>query len=134
MNPFRSLRLSVIGFFVLLTALIPIAIGDDESLPDVVREFSRSQPAPLWALAVGVVTLVGVIVGSIAMLVQKKWGAWLHLVSNGAGILVALFFGVQVMSAATTMINSLLLITSGFIYGLAFFTDALSRGPIQRDS
>ena len=122
MRALRALRLAVIGFVVLMAALVAVSVAEYDTLPEVRPEV----PIPVFMLLVGALALLGVLSGCVAILVRKKWGAWLHLASTAVGICAAAFTGPDVLSAASGTIDSLIMIASGFIYGLAFFTPALS--------
>jgi len=129
MNSYRALRLATIAYCLLVPVIVTLVIVDQETLPEELLVWSDSQPTPLIPFAIAVVALFGTIVASIALLAQKTWGARLHLFSTGACLLAGLCFGPSVASAASSFIASLWLLVSGFIYGLAFFTDALPSFP-----
>jgi hypothetical protein len=117
----RVLRLVVIAFCILMATLVAVAFAEYDILPEVVP----AHTVPTVVSLIGVTTLLGVLVGCVAILGGKRWGAWLHLFSSAAGTCVAAFMGPQVVSAASGFIESLIMIATGLIYGLAFFTDAL---------
>ena len=126
MRAFRLLRLSVIAFCVLLAMAMTLAFPLQESLPAVLREWSHSRPLRLTAFAAGMLALVGVGVGCVGLLVQKKWGAWVHFSSTALSVVADAGLGPHVMPTLSYAMEELLMLLCGLIYGLAFFTDALS--------
>jgi TctA family transporter len=126
MQRLQTLRLAVIGFLSLHAVLFALSFIEDESLPTVLRDWEHLRAAQPFPLSVAAFALINIFIGSVAILSRKKWGAWLHLVSTVVFICATAFMGVVVESAATDTIDSLSMIASGLIYGLAFFTDALS--------
>lgn len=133
MSSLRALRLAVIVWFVLLAATFGIGIAEDQALPAEVSDWLHAQQTPWFAFAVMAFALVGVVTGCIGLLVGKRWGAWVHLVSNLAGTAAGVFAATHITSAATMTIGSLFETVCGLIYGLAFFTDALAplRPPVS---
>jgi hypothetical protein len=122
----RALRLAVIVWFVLLAAMFGVGTADDQALPAEVSDWLQAQKTPWLAFGAMAFALIGSVTGSIGLLVGKRWGAWVHLLSNLTGTAAGAFAATHITSAATMTIDSLFETVSGLIYGLAFFTDALA--------
>jgi hypothetical protein len=82
----------------------------------------------LFMLALIAVALVSVLVATIALLLLKKWGAWLHLMSALPAFIALLMFGPIVHHPVSYIVDSIGMLVTGCLYGVAFFTDALSPG------
>jgi len=137
MRAFRYLQWTVAASFGLIGLLFLLTFFEDREIPQEVTGWAESQSTPALATLIEIFALLGIAVGSIAMLARQRWGAWTHLVSNCCGISAGLFMKCQIRSARLDAVDSLLMLCIGLLYGLAFFTDALipnQRPPNQTQS
>ena len=63
------------------------------------------------------------------LLFLKRWAVWLYLVSLIIGYLVFPFTGPTVEHALADTIDEISVLLSGFIIGIAFFSNALRTTP-----
>jgi len=122
----RVLQLSAIAFIVLTGMTVALVFWDMETLPEELLLWSESQEISWVPIIIGGMALLGTLVGSVALLVHKKWGGWVHLLSMGACLVAGLALGPSVASALSSFVASLWLLTAGFIYGLVFYTDVFA--------
>lgn len=134
MNSQRALQLLTIAFLVLGAVSLSVGLAADELLPAPLREWQQESTEEMSGstlvvaglLAVG--CLVSVLVASVALLRLKKWGAWLHLSSMLVAFLTIPLFGPIIQHPATYIVDGLSMLVAGAIYGMAFFSGALSSG------
>lgn len=126
MASLRALQLAAIAFIVLTGMTIALVFWDLETLPEELLLWSDAQEFAWIPTIIGGIALLGTLVGSVALLVHKKWGGWVHLVSMGICLVAGLALGPSVSSAFSAFVASLWLIAAGFIYALVFCTDVFS--------
>jgi len=134
MRSITTLRIAVVANLLAIAATIAASIVLADDLPPElaawVDEHRAGPPAPLLLEALkGVVgMLLFTLVGSVGMLCRKSWGAWCFLVATVAGYITsAMMTGPQVSNHLVSILDDTTVILSGFIIGIAFFSDALKR-------
>ena len=124
-----ALRYAVIGYCVLFACTL--AISFTVPLPQSADEIVESAPSEfIFALAsFGILgALVGVVVGSLAILAHQRWGLWVHLIFNLTGVIAGFGLAGVLVSASASTLDDFLMILSGVIYGIGFSTNALKSG------
>jgi hypothetical protein len=94
-------------------------------LPQDLQAWSDAQQLPMFVSGIFLFSFAGIIAGSVAMLAKRRWGFWLHMISNIGGVAVVPFDRAQPVTGFGLTIHSLIMIAAGIIYSLGFFTDAL---------
>lgn len=124
-----ALRLAAIANFILLAAAFPSALVDATPQWDI-RNMAVASVLWLALASLPLLTglgLFGTVAGCLAILAHRRWGVWVHLFSTGlCGLDSATIERQYTPSALSDTLQGLMMITCGFIYGLAFFTDALT--------
>src|SRR5687767_7754017 len=127
MSPQRVLRLLTILSLILVSIVFAVSFIENDLLPEPLREWHASR---VDELSVPLLVVVGVglvlilcagIVGSVALLLLKKWGAWLHLSASAASYVVLPFLGPVVQHPIGYMVESVSTMVIGCLYGVAFF-------------
>ncbi len=131
-DPKRALQLLTIAYLVLCGMSIATGLAMDDLLPAPLLEWSiESQDfsgTQLLALSILVLYAIGaLIVGSVGLLRMKRWGAWVHLSASLTGFIALPMYGPIVQHPVTSLVDGLGVLVSGCIYGVAFFSTALSE-------
>jgi hypothetical protein len=131
MTPQRALQFVTIAFLLLSAVSIAVGFAEDEFLPAPLREWQEGSTDALslpLAVILGVLAIgciVSVLVASVALLLMKRWGAWLHLASMLVAYVLVFFLGPLIQLPVTYVVENMSTLAAGAIYGLAFFSDAL---------
>lgn len=130
----RVLQLLTIASVVLAGMSVAINLLTDDLLPEQLlawREAHMEQVGigtMLFMLAAIALSLICLLVATIALFLLKKWGAWLHLASGLPMFIVYPMMGPLVQHPASYLVDVIGVLVTGCLYGVAFFTDALSPG------
>jgi hypothetical protein len=109
-----------------LAALEMADAAQERMLPPSLQAWRAANPLPPFQNAIATVALLAVVVGSIGLLARRRWAAHVHLGATLLWAALAFSIGPGVATGVCTLFATLLLLAAGFIYGLAFFTDALA--------
>jgi hypothetical protein len=118
MNPSSALRLASGAFLATIVAALAHAFG-------VAADSRGPAVLPLIPVVGGLLGLIGVTVGTISLLLQKRWGAWVYLLSILISLISDYGMGAQFDSAGWVFVDRVLYTLAGLIFGLAFFADTL---------
>jgi uncharacterized membrane protein (DUF2068 family) len=138
-DPRRALQLLTIAYLVLCGMSIATGLAMDDLLPEPLREWSINAQdfsgAQLLTLGVLVMYAIGALIaGSIGLLRMKYWGAWLHLSSSLTGFVMLPMYGPIVQHPLTSLVDGLGVLVAGCLYGVAFFSTALTGKDIDSDA
>ncbi len=131
-DPKRALQLLTIVYLVLCGVSIATGLALDDLLPEPLlawtiesQDFSGTQ-----LLALGILVLYAIaalISGSVGLLRMKRWGAWVHLSASLTGFIALPLYGPIVQHPVTSLVDGLGVLVAGCLYGVAFFSTALSE-------
>ena len=122
----RSLRLSCLTYCVLVAVTHVLAGAEVQMLPDALQVWQAANPLPDFYFVGGSLAVLGTLVGSGGLLMRKEWAAYVHLASTVLWIAFGCAAGPVVSAGLTSPLVSAIFVLAGLIYGLAFFTDALT--------
>ncbi len=144
MNAAKILRFAVIAEIVLILVAIPVSYWADRLLPDEVLALEQNQSNAFAGidsisfgmrivLAFGALVALGVWIASITgLLMLKRWGAWLYLITVFLALPAYFIMGFDVLHPIDHVLGDLLRLFPGFIIGLAFFSDAIPKKDNKR--
>ena len=127
MTPARALQVAAAVYLMALLALERADAGQDQMLPPALQAWRAANPLSPLHDGTALVAVGAAVVGSIGLLARRRWAAHVHLAATLLWAAVAFAAGAGVATGAATLSATLMLLAAGFIYGLAFFTDALAR-------
>jgi hypothetical protein len=134
------LRTCVIACWLLISAQVYLYPAFKTSLPLELRSWEPVGHERGLSFSLGLIleftgTAVGggIFIGTAGLLMLRRWGAWFFVISIVAGSALRPFFGPSVQPSMTVALEELRLLLSGFVIGIAFFTDALhpKEEPLQ---
>lgn len=132
MNPQRALRLLTIAFLVVGVVSLSWELQADDWLPPLLLGWQKNAHAQtsvsVWAIfgVILISCLLAMLVASAALLQMKKWGAYLHLSATVAILLTIPFVGPAIQHPVSYALDGASMLIAGALYGVAFFSDALS--------
>jgi hypothetical protein len=141
MTPSGVLRICVVLEWAFAGLGLALSLLLESSLPDPLRHWLATQAQwdigflEVILLVVMITTVLCALVGSVGLLLLKRWGAWLYLASLIIAYVVLPLLGPSVEHAITETVADIATLLSGLILGLAFFSDALrahNAEPLRR--
>jgi hypothetical protein len=73
---------------------------------------------PLWYVSIGVMSVL--VIGLLAVALDRRWGTWVVLAATGAAFMVIPFSGVSVFSATARFTGSVAMVCVFSILGITF--------------
>jgi hypothetical protein len=73
---------------------------------------------PLWYVSIGVMAVL--VIGLLAVALDRRWGTWVVLAATGAAFMVIPFSGVSVFPATARFVGSVAMVCVFSILGIAF--------------
>lgn len=136
-NPRLALRLAIVAEWVFVVLTIIGSFVFERWLPQplqdwVAAETNRTMTAlEIASMVIGMGSMLLWLVGSIALMCLKKWGAWLFLASHVVGSFSTVVSNASVSHPFTGLCDDWAMLLWGVVLGIAFFSSALEspRAP-----
>ena len=123
----RALRISCVAYFALAVATHVVAGIEGAALPPALQIWKTANPLPTFYSVGGSLAVLGSLVGTGGLIMHKRWAAYVHLASTVLWIAFGCSAGPVVSAGLSAPLVTAMFLVAGFIYGLAFFTEALNR-------